>query len=289
MPEEIRASLMQYTAAARAHPPLSREEESSLVKGWHEQRDEGSRDQLMRANLRHVVAIAQKYHRYGLPFGDLVAEGNFGMVHALEKFDSARGTRFVTYAAYWIRAYILNHVVHSWSIVGGGSGALGSKVFFRLRRERVKISNLFGEGDLADEMLAQVLAVPRAKAMSMVWRLENRDLSLDAKFHGDSSVTLCDTLAGGENNQEDEIVGFEVEGYARDAVRAALKGLDERELYIVEKRLMADNEDEMSLADIGRALGVSRERARQLEARAKLKLKRRITDLSRGRGWLDIS
>ena len=125
--------------------------------------------------------------------------------------------------------------------------------------------------------------------MSMVWRLENRDVSLDAKSHGDSSVTLCDTLAEGGNNQEDEIVGFEVEGYVRDAVRTALKGLDERELYIVEKRLMADNEDEMSLADIGRALGVSRERARQLEARAKLKLKRRITDLSRGRGWLDVS
>jgi RNA polymerase sigma-32 factor len=289
MPDEIRPSLTRYKTAARAHPPLSREEESLLVKGWHEQRDEGSRDQLVRANLRHVVAIAQRYQRYGLPFGDLVAEGNFGMVHALEKFDSGRGTRFVTYAAHWIRAYILNHVIHSWSMVGGGSGALGSKIFFRLRRERVRLTNLFGEGDLADEKLAQVLHVSRGKAMSMVWRLENRDVSLDAKSHGDSSVALRDTLAGGGNNQEDEVVGFEVEGYVREAVRTALKGLDERELYIVEKRLMADNEDEMSLADIGRALGVSRERARQLEARAKLKLKRRITDLSRGRGWLDVS
>jgi RNA polymerase sigma-32 factor len=284
MPDETRRILTEYTTAARACPPLSRDEESSLVKGWHEQAHEGSRDQLMRANLRHVVAIARKYQRYGLPFGDLVAEGNFGMVHALEKFDPGRGTRFVTYAAYWIRAYILNHVVHSWSLVGGGSGALGSKLFFKLRRERVRIRNLVGEGDLADEMLAQVLDVPVAKAMLMASRLENRDLSLDAKFHGDSSVSLCDTLAGGGNNQEDQIVGFEVDGHAREAVCAALKGLDRRELYIVEKRLMADDEDEMSLADIGRVLGVSRERARQLESRAKLKLKHRITDLSRGRG-----
>jgi RNA polymerase sigma-32 factor len=118
--------------------------------------------------------------------------------------------------------------------------------------------------------------------------LDARDVSLDAKVYGDSSTTLGDTLIAGELNQEDGLVSSEVGGHVRDAVQVALTALDKRERYIVENRLMADNEDEMSLADIGRHLGVSRERARQLEARAKKKLKSRITDLSRGNGWLDL-
>jgi RNA polymerase sigma-32 factor len=209
-------------------------------------------------------------------------------VHALQKFDTSRGTRFVTYAAYWIRAYILNHIIRSWSLVGVGSGALRSKMFFKLRRERVRITNLVGEGDHADELLAKALDVPKAKVTAMVRRLEARDVSLDAKVYDDSATTLSDTLTANDPNQEDGLVGSEVGGYVRDAVQAALTGLDKRERYIVENRLMADNEDEMSLAEIGRRLGVSRERARQLEARAKKKLKSRITELSRGNGWLDI-
>ena len=104
----------------------------------------------------------------------------------------------------------------------------------------------------------------------------------------DSATTLADTLVAGDPNQEDGLVSSEVDGYAREAVSEALTGLDPRERYIVEKRLMADSEDELSLADIGRTLGVSRERARQLEARAKKKLKTRITQLSTGNGWLDV-
>jgi RNA polymerase sigma-32 factor len=161
-------------------------------------------------------------------------------------------------------------------------------MFFKLRRERVRITNLVGEGDQADELLAKALDVPKAKVTSMVRRLETRDVSLDAKVYDDSATTLGDTLTASGPNQEDGLVGSEVGGYVRDAVQSALTGLDQRERYIVENRLMADNEDEMSLAEIGRRLGVSRERARQLEARAKKKLKTRITELSRGNGWLDI-
>jgi RNA polymerase sigma-32 factor len=288
MASQTDPSLTHYIAAAHAYPQLSREDELTLTTRWLEQQDEAAREELVRANLRYVLAIAFKYHRYGLPMGELVAEGNFGLVHALQKFDTSRGTRFVTYAAYWIRAYILNHIIRSWSMVGGGSGALRSKMFFKLRRERVRIANLVGDGEQADELLAQALDVPKAKIASMVRSLDARDVSLDAAAFGDSGTTLGDTLTANEVNQEDGLVDSEVGNYAREAIAAALTGLDNRERYIVENRLMADNEDEMSLADIGRTLGVSRERARQLEARAKKKLKTRITELSRGNGWLDV-
>src|SRR6187402_1041566 len=288
MTSQADSTFQTYVRTVQHYPQHTREEELALVKAFREQGQEPARDALVKAHLRHVVAIALKYRRYGLPVADLVAEGNFGVVHALAKFDTSRGTRFVTYAAYWIRAYILNHIIRSWSLVGVGSGALRSKMFFKLRRERVRITNLVGEGDHADELLAKALDVPKDKVVSMVRRLEARDVSLDAKVYDDSATTLGDTLTEGGLNQEDGLVGSEVGGYVRDAVQTALVGLDKRERYIVENRLMADHEDEMSLAEIGRRLGVSRERARQLEARAKKKLKTRITELSRGSGWLDI-
>jgi RNA polymerase sigma-32 factor len=287
MARQTDPSLTHYITAAHTYPELTREQEQALTNRWLSERDDGAREQLVRAHLRYVVAIAFKYHRYGLPLSELVAEGNFGLVHALQKFDSSRGTRFVTYASYWIRAYILNHVIRSWSMVGG-SGALRSKMFFKIRRERVRIANLVGDGEQADALLAQALDMPQAKVTAMVRSLEARDVSLDAPVFSDSATTLGDTLVAGEPNQEDGLVSSEVDGFAREAVNEALTGLDARERYIVEKRLMADSEDELSLADIGRTLGVSRERARQLEARAKKKLKTRITQLSNGSGWLDV-
>jgi RNA polymerase sigma-32 factor len=288
MAHQTDPSLNHYITAAHTYPELSREREQELTVRWLTEKDEVAREELVRAHLRYVVSIAFKYHRYGLPLAELVAEGNFGLVHALQKFDTSRGTRFVTYASYWIRAYILNYVIRSWSMVGGGSGALRSKMFFKIRRERVRIANLVGEGEQANELLATALDLPQAKVAAMVRALDARDVSLDAQVFGDSAATLGDTLVAGESNQEDGLANSETLGYVRDAVHEALTGLDPRERYIVEKRLMADNEDELSLADIGRELGVSRERARQLEARAKKKLKSRITELSHGNGWLDV-
>jgi RNA polymerase sigma-32 factor len=234
--------------------------------------------------LRHVVAIALKYRRYGLPVADLVAEGNFGVVHALSKFDATRGTRFVTYAAYWIRAYILNYIIRSWSLVGVGSGALRSKTFFKLRRERVRITNLVGEGPEADELLGKAMGMPTDKVTAMVRRLESRDLSLDAQVWDDSATTVLDTLVSPGNDQEQQVGDRETRVNVEAVVRDSLKHLDKRERYIVEKRIMADREDELSLAEIGRRLGVSRERARQLEARARRKLKGHISQISEAAG-----
>jgi len=277
-------SFQTYVRTVQHYPQQTREEELALVRAYREQGDEAARDALVRAHLRHVVAIALKYRRYGLPVADLVAEGNFGIVHALSKFDAERGTRFVTYAAYWIRAYILNYIIRSWSLVGVGSGALRSKTFFKLRRERVRITNLVGEGPEADELLGKAMNMPTDKVMTMVRRLESRDLSLDAQVWDDSATTVLDTLVSPGNDQETQIGDREVSINVEAIVRDSLKHLDKRERYIVEKRLMADREDELSLAEIGRRLGVSRERARQLEARARRKLKGHLSEISEAAG-----
>jgi RNA polymerase sigma-32 factor len=289
MVQEAQGEFRRYLANVHAHEPLAREEELELVRRYRTG-DTHAKDALVAAHLRYVVAIAVRYRRYGVPLEDLVSEGNFGLVHALGKFDETRGTRFVTYAAYWIRAYILNHVIRSWSLVGSGSGALRSKMFFKLRRERVRIANQVGEGAEADAMLAESLGMPEATVKSMLRRLDARDVSLDAKPFDGSSTTLGDLLVASENDQEETLSSSEYGGRVRDAVKSAIAGLDERERYIAEKRLMADSEDELSLAEIGRRLGVSRERARQLEARAKKKLKARIQELSKRQGnWLSAA
>lgn len=280
MSHDADPTISRYISTVQHYPQLSREEELVLAKAWTEHGDEDAADKLVRAHLRYVVAIALKYRRYGVPLSELIAEGNFGVVHALKKFQPDRGNRFVTYAAYWIRAYVLNYVIRSWSLVGAGSGALRSKMFFRLRREKVRVLNLVGDGEAADELLAQRLGLKSDQVQSMLRRLESRDLSLDAKVFDDSSATVVDTLVAPGQDQEQSLATRGLRERLRHAVKDAIGDLDDRERFIVEQRLMADPEDELSLAELGRRLGVSRERARQLEVRAKKKLKGRLESLS---------
>lgn len=281
MAREIDSSVSRYITMVQHLPRLSREEELDVCRQWRDNGDEKAKDRLVRAHLRYVVAIALKYRRYGLPLAELIAEGNFGVVHALSKFEPERGNRFVTYAAYWIRAYMLNYIIRSWSLVSAGSGALRSKMFFKLRRERVRITNLVGDSEKVDELLAERFNMPQAQVSAMLRRLDGRDVSLDSKVFDDALTTLVDTLQSGDPSQEDTFAGQQVQDRLKGAVTQALETLDKRERFIVEKRLMADSDDELSLAEIGRRLGVSRERARQLEARAKRKLKAQVGDFAR--------
>jgi RNA polymerase sigma-32 factor len=253
--------------------PLTRDRERELAMRWKQHGDSAAADELVKAHLRYVVATAVKFRRYGIPLDELIAEGSFGVVHALGKFDPERGTRFVTYAAYWIRAYILNYVLRSWSLVGSGAGALRSKNFFRLRRERARIFNLFTDETAAEEELAKRLEVPLPQLKTMLERLDTRDVSLDSQVFEGSGSRLVDTLVADERDQEASLVDDQARDHRVEAVRSAVVKLDDRERFIVESRMMADRDDELSLAEIGRRLGVSRERARQLEVRAKGKLR----------------
>jgi RNA polymerase sigma-32 factor len=270
------STLSHYIARVQAIQPLSREHEYELACRLRDQNDREAARQLVEANLRYVVAIALSYRRYGVRLGDLVSEGNVGLMIALKKFDPDRGTRFVTYAAHWIRAYVLDHVIRAWSIVGVGAGPLRSKVFFRLRREKARILASTNDPIEANEKLAERFGTTSDKIALLAQRLEARDVSLDAKVFEDGAATVLDTLPCGGPSQEDQYFGHERSSALSQRVREAVEKLDPRERFIVEVRMMADGPDELSLAEIGRRLGVSRERARQLEARAKQKIKRHL-------------
>jgi RNA polymerase sigma-32 factor len=264
-----------YLATARSSPELGREEEAELCRRWKLAGDRRAANALARAHLRQVVAIAMKYRHYGVPVAELVAEGNVGVVRALAKFQPERGVRFATYASYWVRAQMLSHVVKSYSSVGGSDGPLRSQVFFKLRRERVRVTNQFGSGEGAEQVLAERLGVSVERMRGMLQRLDARDVSLDVQVAADSGK-LLDRLPA-PDNQELELFARQIGGCLSSALHDALARLDARERYIVERRLMADPTEELSLAAIARALGISRERARQLELRAKSKLRRSIT------------
>ncbi len=275
--------LNRYLRRVRDAQRLTRDEELALVRRYQEHGDLEARQALLTASLRAVAAIAIKYRRYGVPLDELVAEGNFALVHALSKFDPSRGTRFMTYAAFWVRAHVLNHVIGSFSMVGAGSGVLRTKLFFKLRRERTKILNLVGEGEQADLLLAQSLGLGVDQVRGMVRRLEARDVSIDASVT-EGVAPLLERLSSPEPSLDDVLANVELTGQLRSTIEHAFAGLDPRERFIAEKRLLADEEDQPSLAELGRRLGVSRERARQLETRAKRKLRPGLEPLAREAG-----
>jgi RNA polymerase sigma-32 factor len=271
------AILSVFQREARAGERLGHDEEVALVERFRAG-EVAAADRLLRAHLRGVVSVAFRYRRYGVPHAELVAEGAFGMVQALAKFDTARRVRFATYANHWIRAYVLEHVIRSWSLVGGGAGVLRSRHFFRVRRERSRVLSLLGEGEAADQALAARLSLSVEEAREMVSRIEARDVSLSQPLGSGSSTTLVDMLPAADDH---ELGWSTLEERARlvSCVARAVAALDPRERYIAERRLMADPAEELSLAEISRKMGVSRERARQLETRAKRKLRAQLEEL----------
>jgi RNA polymerase sigma-32 factor len=271
------ASLDRYIQQVRAIPKLSREDEHQLALRARDG-DQDAADRLVEANLRYVVAIGLQYRRYGVAIGDLIAEGSVGLVTAVRKFDPHRGTRFVTYAGYWIRAFVLEAVVRSSTMIGAGSGPFRSKLFFRLRRERARLSNLIADPEELIAKLASDFDTTPQKMTELLRRLDQREISLDAPAYSDSDATLVEMLPGNAEPQDVVVARRRRQSGIELRLEGALSVLDDRERLIVEKRILSD--DSASLASLGRELGVSRERARQLEARAKKKLAEELRDLA---------
>ena len=276
----------EYVAAARNMPLLDREQEAELLRRFRVDGDRHAADAIARAYQRSVIGLALKFRRYDVSLADLIAEGNLGLLRALEKFELERGVRFGTYAAYWIRALMLAHVIKSRSVVGGTAGAWRSQLFFKVRRERARVTSQFGTGELADQELASRLGVSLERVRTMLQRLDNHDVSIEGTT-SDWGKSLLDRLEAG-SNQEQELFEQQFEHSAANAVHQALGVLDARELFIVRNRLMTSDSEALSLAHIARHFGISRERARQLETRATIKLRRAIRDANSPRlnEWL---
>lgn len=261
------------SALAGRSPPLAQAEELELTRRFRDHADRRAAERLARAHLRDVVFLASKHRHYGVPVSELIAEGNCGLVDALRKFDPERGVRFGSYAKHWIRAYVLAHVLRSRLSVGGSGGIIRSQLFFKLRRERARMNSLLGESENTDVALASRLDMSVTRLRDLLQRLDCREVSLDGPLDGDSPVSGADLLVSSVD-PEQAYIHHQRRRALSAAVTAALRGLDPRERFIVEKRLMAAADDELTLEQIAQGLGVSRERARQLEERAKRKLMR---------------
>jgi len=275
-----------YQALVHRIPKLSREREHELAVRWRDERDLAARDELVGCNLRHVTAVASRFRRQTVvSFDELVAEGNIGLFHALDKFDPEQGTRFITYAVYWIRAYMSQHVVRSRSLVSTG---VQSKLLSRVRRARSKALAL-GQGAVVDSRIAEELALSPERLRSLVERLDVHDVPWDVHSEDALSGGLPAALGQPSFSAEEKALAAETERRLSAAVSRALSTLDVRERYIVERRSMAHESDELSLAEIGRNFGVSRERTRQIELRALRKLKVVLQRSAVGVEWLAYS
>lgn len=248
---------------------LAREQELELARRFRDFRDQRAADKLVRCHFRMVIAMALKYRHYGIAPADLVAEGNCGLVAALSRFDPERGHRFATYAQHWVRAYMLEHVARSCRVAGSGATRMRPSLFFKLRRERARVATLMGVSEGAEEALAERMSLSVSRLRGLLQRLDSHDVTVDAAPDGETPGGHPDLLVS-EETPEDFYLRDERRAIAESVVSSALEVLDKRESYIAKNRFMADSE--MSLAEIGRTLGISRERARQLESRAKRKL-----------------
>jgi RNA polymerase sigma-32 factor len=271
-----------YVDSIQRFQPLDLATEQALARRWQKRGDASAAHALVESHLRFVVKIARGYRGYGLRVEDLVEEGNIGLMEAVRRYDPDRGLRFMTYAAYWIRAYILAHVLKQWSIVGVGTGPMQSRLFFRMARERAKITAALGAG--AEEsrivdMLAKKFNTSPERIRDMTSRLEGKDHSLDAAAYKDGGVTAIELLSDRNSEPaEDRSARIERDDQVKLRLSSLTRGLTRRERYILDHRLYTDEPD--TLAEIGKRLSLSRERVRQLEERLKGKLRRVLADFS---------
>jgi RNA polymerase sigma-32 factor len=251
---------------------LSHAEESALARRWRESGDRAARNLLVEAHLRLVPAIARRYYRPGASFSELVAEGNFALLHASGKFEPERGYRFATYARYWIRAY-----VSECAIQNAGSTIRLPRALRKVRREHIRAKNLVGEGGEARRLIAERLQMSAATIDGLVELLQQRHVSfesLHSEWHADGPLSATDASPEQALLHKTEQRSLEAE------VREAVAALNVRERRIVSQRLMADVDATVTLLNLGREFGVSRERVRQLEVNLKRKLATRLRALS---------
>jgi RNA polymerase sigma-32 factor len=281
------STLDQYLREINRVALLTVEEERHLARQFRDEGNKRAGHRLVEANLRFVVKVAFEYRSYGLRMADLIQEGNIGLMKAVQKFDPDKEIRLISYAVWWIRAYIQNHILKSWSLVKIGTTQAQRKLFFSLARTRHEIERITPGAGLADEgidvnLVAKKLRVRPSDVVEMTQRMEGRDLSLDAPVADGTSTHLEFTPSEGDP-QDEELARAEEDALLARRVNEAMSRLDPRERHIVEARIMGEGKE--TLRDLGHHFGFSRERARQLEIRALEKLRRDLEPTADEIGW----
>ncbi len=268
--------LTRYLEEIRQFPMLEPQEEYMLAKSWREHGDRDAAHQLVTSHLRLVARIAMGYRGYGLPVGEVMSEGNVGLMQAVKRFDPDKGFRLATYAMWWIRAAIQEYILRSWSLVKMGTTAAQKKLFFNLRKIKGQLKAL-EEGDLRPDQVEQIatrLGVSEDDVVSMNRRLAG-DSSLNAPVRNDAeSGEWMDWLVDDGIDQETALAESEERGQRHDMLQDALEGLNERERRVFEARRLA--EDPLTLEQLSTEFGVSRERIRQIEVRAFEKVQKAV-------------
>ena len=266
-------NLSRYLEQIKRFPMLSAEEEYTLAKNWKDKDNLEAAHKLVTSHLRLVAKIAMGYRGYGLPMGELIAEGNLGMMHAVKRFEPEKGFRLSTYAMWWIRASIQEYILRSWSLVKIGTTAAQKKLFFNLRRIKGEIKAI-DDGDMAPEQVTEIaerLDVPEMEVINMNRRLGPGDHSLNATIGGESEGgEWLDWLEDDSENQEVTFAEAEEYDSRRQLLVAAMGELNAREVEIIKARRLSDTP--LTLEELSQRFNVSRERIRQIEARAFEKL-----------------
>jgi RNA polymerase sigma-32 factor len=261
------SGLSRYLAEIRRFPMLEPEEEFMLAKRWREHDDRDAAHKLVTSHLRLVAKIAMGYRGYGLPIGEVISEGNVGLMQAVKRFEPDKGFRLATYAMWWIRASIQEYILRSWSLVKMGTTANQKKLFFNLRKAKSQISAL-EEGDLKPDQVSTIahrLGVTEQDVVDMNRRMSG-DASLNTPIRQEGEGEWQDWLVDDSPSQESLLADREQADNRLDALHGALTVLNPRERRIFEARRLLD--DPITLEQLSEEFGISRERVRQIEVRA---------------------
>lgn len=265
----VTGTLNLYIAEINRFPLLTPDEEFALAMRLKKDQDVSAAQKLIVSNLRFVVKIAHEYRNYGFKLADLIQEGNIGLIHAVKKFDPEKGYRLISYAVWWIRAYIQNYLIKSWSIVKIGTTQAQRKLFFKLNQTKKELETLSRKNPEFSE-IATSLGVKDSEVAEMDLRMGARDVSLNEIINDESDNSHLDFLAYEGDNQEASLIKNEEKSLVQRNIAGALAHLNERESYIILNRIMAD--DPKTLQEIGEKYNISRERARQIEKQALKKM-----------------
>lgn len=281
--------LNRYLQEIRKFPMLEKDEEFMLAKRWAEDGDTDAAEKMVTSHLRLVAKIAMGYRGYGLPIGEVISEGNVGLMQAVKKFDPDKGFRLSTYAMWWIRAAIQEYVLRSWSLVKMGTTAAQKKLFFNLRRLKGEMKAI-EDGDLKPEdvsKIATTLGVKESEVTSMNRRmLGGGDASLNVQIGAEDGSTQWQDWLEDDSDSQEAILAEDQEHDARmDLLRDAMADLNDRERDIFMKRRLSDAP--LTLEDLAKVYGVSRERIRQIEARAFEKIQKAMVQAAGKTGLIE--